>query len=156
MVVAIALAAAGTGVAIVKPGDLGDDTKTETADPGPDMSTDDTDDDDDPVIDDDPAISSPDADDDADADTSSSSTTGSTSSSTSAPATSETTTSETTGPETTTTSAPGGQSGFDADGPAQPSDTSDGLADTGGETMILAGAALAVAAVALRRRSDAA
>ena len=62
------------------------------------------------------------------------------------------------GVTTTTTTATGGSSdpgsGLGSSGAPRPADTADGLADTGGESLIVAGLAMGAAGLAMRRRAE--
>lgn len=145
MAAAICLAAVGIGVAIVQPGDMGDDTSAEeTVGPDTDLAGDD-----DPVIDED--TSTDETDGTLPGDTGD---TGEGDETTSVPSTSAELT-RPTEPSTTSmsSSTTSSLSGMDAQGAATPNDTEDGLAETGGESLIFAGAALAATAIVIRRRS---
>jgi hypothetical protein len=146
LIFALVVLAAGIGLAVAQPGSLGGDDDDEAAQ-GRDTTTtvDDTDDTTDDTGDSTSTTSTS---------TTSSTSSSSSSSSTSAPsagdATTTTTINEVEDSETTNTTQPG--SGLGSSGAAQPGDTSDGLAATGGESLLLVGIALGTAGIAARRR----
>jgi len=145
-VAALLLAVVGLGVAVVQPGDLGDEASTETAQLDATTTS-----------------------------TTTNSTTTSPPSSTSSPTTSSPTTSVAGDAEETPTPPGGDADGASGDGAADddvvagdgstdggsglaggddaPADTEDGLAATGGTSMVGAALAAALAGLALRRRS---
>lgn len=131
MVAAIGLAIGGIGLTLAQPGDLGDGDN-ETADTTAPTQLDDRD------------TSVPD-DDDEDAPSGDGVATGPEQEDTS-------TTSSTTASTTSTTAPTDGGSGLGSDGAADADDTSNGLVNTGGESMLAAAAFLALMALALRPR----